>query len=245
MSCLLFDFAIEPLAAAFRSSTLRGFPIPGHHERLVAKLFADDTTVFLSEDDSYTDVEALTSTWCAGSRAKFNLHKTEVIPIGTPEFRARLTRTRQLTASSTPIPSSVHLVRDGEAIRLLGAWIGNHVDPQQSWQPIVDTVRVNLAKWARRRPTLYGKKLVIGMELGGRTQFRTKAQGMPASVAASLTAALRTFMWGDSNAPPVALRTLYSDVSQGGLALLDLDARNEAIDMMWLKAYLALSHDRP
>ncbi|KAJ8454091.1 hypothetical protein ONZ51_g13231 [Trametes cubensis] len=61
MSCLLFDFAIEPLAAAFRSSSLKGFPVPGSTERLVAKLFADDTTVFLSEEDDYTIVEDITA----------------------------------------------------------------------------------------------------------------------------------------------------------------------------------------
>ena len=40
LSCLLFDFAIEPLAEALRSSELKGFNIPGQAERLIATLFA-------------------------------------------------------------------------------------------------------------------------------------------------------------------------------------------------------------
>lgn len=34
-------------------------------------------------------------------------------------------------------------------------------------------------------------------------------------------------------------------VELGGLGMLDLDARREAIDMMWLKTYLDLSEEHP
>ncbi|KAH9903282.1 hypothetical protein C8Q73DRAFT_742405 [Cubamyces lactineus] len=241
MSCLLFDFAIEPLAAAFRSSSLKGFPVPGSAERLVAKLFADDTTVFLSEEDDYATVEDITAVWCRGSRAKFNLPKTEVIPVGTEAYRNGVLATRRLSPVGSRVQDGIHIVRDGEAIRLLGAWIGNRADPQLSWRPIVDTIKANLTKWALRRPTLHGKKLVAGMELGARTQFRAKAQGMPAAVVAELNKAMRAFIWGEGKAPKVALTSLQMDVGNGGLRLIDLDARNEAVDMMWLKQYLHLA----
>ncbi|KAI0323679.1 hypothetical protein GY45DRAFT_1216293, partial [Cubamyces sp. BRFM 1775] len=229
----------------FRSSTLRGFPIPGTADRLVAKLFADDTTVFLSDEDDYRTVEEITSVWCRGSRAKFNLMKTEVVPIGTEDHRLQVQRTRRISPGRMPVPDGVRIARDGEAIRLLGAWIGNKTEQQQAWKPIVDTIRTNLAKWALRRPTLYGKQLIVGMELGARTQFRTKAQGMPREVVTELSALARAFLWGQGVVPKVALSTLQLEVGRGGLSLLDLDARNEAVDMMWMKAYLTLSSQRP
>lgn len=49
LSCLLFDLAIEPLAASLRASNLAGYNIPGADERLIATLFADDTTNLLEE----------------------------------------------------------------------------------------------------------------------------------------------------------------------------------------------------
>ncbi len=58
MSCLLFDLAIEPLAALFRRSSLKGIDLPGARGRLLAKLFADDTTVYLSKDDNFQEVDA-------------------------------------------------------------------------------------------------------------------------------------------------------------------------------------------
>ncbi|KAF8902960.1 hypothetical protein CPB84DRAFT_1775312, partial [Gymnopilus junonius] len=59
MSCLLFDLAIEPLAARLRESELKGYDIPGGREKLIANLFADDTTVFLSEGDKFGDLQEI------------------------------------------------------------------------------------------------------------------------------------------------------------------------------------------
>jgi len=56
LSCLLFDLAIEPLAASLRASRLRGYEVPGAIERLIATLFADDTTTYLSKHDRFSDL---------------------------------------------------------------------------------------------------------------------------------------------------------------------------------------------
>ncbi|KAI0349254.1 hypothetical protein OH77DRAFT_1432221 [Trametes cingulata] len=38
---------------------------------------------------------------------------------------------------------------------------------------------------------------------------------------------------------------LYAPIQDGGLGLLNLKARNEAIELVWLKEYLNLSATRP
>ena len=81
LSCLLFDLAIEPLAASLRASSLKGYNIPGAAERLIATLFADDTTTFLHKEDSFADLMSILDTWCTASGAKFNKDKTEIIPL--------------------------------------------------------------------------------------------------------------------------------------------------------------------
>ncbi len=53
LSCLLFDLAIEPLAQMLKDSHLEGFQLPNVRERIITMLFADDTTVYLSERDDY------------------------------------------------------------------------------------------------------------------------------------------------------------------------------------------------
>ncbi|KAL1938790.1 hypothetical protein VTO73DRAFT_11170 [Trametes versicolor] len=245
MSCLLFDFAIEPLACALRRSTLRGLMIPGDTDRLIATLFADDTTVFLGEGDDYADAIAPTTVWCRASRARFNLEKTEVIPVGSVEYRASVLATRKLNPGATAIPANVHIVRDGEAVRSLGAWIGNGTDEAAPWAPLIETMKKNMERWEKGKPTLWGRKLAVDLEIGGRTQFLAKAQGMPKKVENVVARMIADFMWSGDKHPRVSRDMLYAPIEEGGLKVLNIGARNDAIDLMRLKDYLNISVSRP
>ena len=94
VSCILFDLAIEPLAANIRASEIRGIDVPSLDEKVKVSLFADDTTVVLTEHDSLSNLIEILNKWCEVSGAKFNVENTEIIPIGTQEYREKLTRTR-------------------------------------------------------------------------------------------------------------------------------------------------------
>ncbi|KAL1938552.1 hypothetical protein VTO73DRAFT_11575 [Trametes versicolor] len=245
ISCLIFNLAIEPLACALRKSPLRGLSLPGATERLLTKLFADDTTVYLSGDDEYDQVLSITDKWCRAARARFNGEKTEVLPIGTRAYRANVVETRQLNPEGRPIPQAVHIVKDGEAIRLLGAWVGNGADLTAPWLPVMNTIETNLAKWEKARPSLHGRKLAVGIEVAGRTQFRAMVQYMPKSVEQRLAKIEADFLWKGDTHPRIARDQLYRPISEGGLNLLDIKSRNEAIHLMWLRAYLSLGTARP
>src|ERR1700716_4237946 len=52
-------------------------------------------------------------------------------------------------------------------------------------------------------------------------------------------------MWEDDSAPRIALDVLQRPIEEGGLNLINLKARNEAIDIIWLKEYLNFSPARP
>ena len=244
LSCLLFDLAIEPLACILRKSNLVGFQVPAYQERLVVQMFADDTTVFLSEHDNFEYLEDLLKKWCRAARAKFNVNKTEVIPIGTLEYRNRLLATRRISENRQPLDDSIHIAAEGEAVRILGAWIGNQAENAAPWSPIIQTITENLARWSRTKPTMYGKKLIIDMEVGGRTQYLAKVQGMPKQIQQTLTKIIRCFLWNGAKSR-VALEKLYQPINKGGFKIMDLQARLQAIELTWLKSYLALGKNRP
>ncbi len=42
-----------------RQLDLQGFKVPGVKEKIIATLFADDTTVFLSQYDDFTELTAI------------------------------------------------------------------------------------------------------------------------------------------------------------------------------------------
>ncbi|KAH7917517.1 hypothetical protein BV22DRAFT_1108555 [Leucogyrophana mollusca] len=200
------------------SQKLSGYGIPGLKEKQLINMFADDTTIYLRESDNYQDLESILETWCKASGAKFNLEKTEIIPIGSPKHRKEVTETRKLNQNSPPIEQSVRIAKDGHPIQSLGAWIGNNME--------------------KGNPTIYGKSLIVQMTIGGMTQFLMKAQGMPESITKTLTKMIRTFIWGESKSPPIRLDHLHKPINEGGINLLDIPTRNQAINITWLKAHI-------
>lgn len=130
LSCLLFDLAIEPLACKLRNSDkLEGLIIPGVENKLIMNLFADDTTGYLSVNDKFNMVEKLLNKWCDMSGAKFNIEKTEIIPIRSKKHRKRVINMRKIhPTDAEPLNNRIHIVNDGEAVCSLRAWIGNKVN---------------------------------------------------------------------------------------------------------------------
>lgn len=60
LSCLLFDLTIEPLVCLLHASlTLHGIIMPGATQNTIVNMYADDTTIYLSDDDHYTDLESI------------------------------------------------------------------------------------------------------------------------------------------------------------------------------------------
>jgi len=245
LSCLLFDIAIEPLAAAIRASPeIKGIPIPGTKKSLKIKLFADDTTVFLSETDSIDNLQRILSDWCEVSGAKFNIEKTEIIPLGDPAQRKEILESRRLNVANDPVPTNVHIAKDGEPVRILGAWLGNNINQSITWAPILENVCKRLKRWGAARHSLEGRRLIAQMQVAGVTQYLTKVQGMPKEVESELNKQVRKFMWNYESTDTVNESQMYASHGNGGKKLLDVESRNKAIHLTWLKAYLNLGPER-
>jgi exonuclease III len=245
LSCLLFNLAIEPLACMLRmSDKVKGYSIPGMNSKIVLSLFADDTTVYLGKKDKYRDLKEILDLWCSVSGAKFNTDKTEIIPIGSEAHRAEVVERRALNENDSVFDPGVRIVRDGEAVRSLGSWIGNRTNDNAPWETILEKVGADLDRWNRRHPTWLGKRHVVQWIVGGRTQFLAKAQGMPKNIEKRLEKAMMRFVWNDITTYTVSKAQLSLPLHEGGMNLLDVKVRNQAIELMWLKDYLDFSPKR-
>jgi ribonuclease HI len=246
LSCLLFNVAIEPLACMIRNRPdIHGLDIPCLKEKLAIKLFADDTNLYLSKQDRLDIVQKTLDEWCSASGAKFNIEKTEVIPIGSIEHRQSMISTRKLNQlDRVPLQESIRIAKDGDAVRMLGAWIGNGAEDQAPWETILDRIKKCLERWLRIRPSVDGKSLLIQAYVGGMTQYLTQTQGMPPHIMTALNKIINDFIWDDGKGPRIALEYLQQPRELGGLNVLDISARNDAIDLMWLKTYLDFSPSR-
>ncbi|KAE9386205.1 hypothetical protein BT96DRAFT_960623 [Gymnopus androsaceus JB14] len=135
------------------SPKLHGFDIPGVPEKVIASLFADDTSVYLSEQDKYTDLTDVLETWCKAS-----------MPLGEKEYRDRLVLTRKLNPDDEPIPMTIQINPDGTTTRILGARIGNNADAVEPWLPIIERIETILEQCTDQYPTM---------------EYLTTANGMP------------------------------------------------------------------
>ncbi|EJD46005.1 hypothetical protein AURDEDRAFT_29686, partial [Auricularia subglabra TFB-10046 SS5] len=178
-----------------RVSPLRGYNFEGMTEKLIASLYADDTTVYLSEHDDYDTLMAILDVWCGASGAKFNTGKTEIIPLGKETYRQALIDTRRLNPDSVPILDGVWIARDGEATRILGAWPGNNVREANAWSVILDKTRAALKRWENMKPTLIGKSMLSHAFIGGFSQYLMAAQGMPIRIECKLEKMTLDFFW--------------------------------------------------
>lgn len=244
LSCLLFDLVIEPLSAMIRSSTLRGFEIPGAMAALKATLFADDTTVYLADNDDFQTLQDILDTWCSAAKARFNIKKTEIIPLGTPGYRTEMAETYAATGRWRNYPQGIHVAREGEAVRILGAFFGNGVAQPEVWTTKLSKIEGVLGRWKKAKVTLCGKKHVVQMVVGSMSQFMTNVQRMPEHARKRLTKLIRNYVWDDKHIVPVSMERLCMPYEAGGLNILDLEARNDAIDVMWLRAYLGAGGSR-
>ncbi|OSD02736.1 hypothetical protein PYCCODRAFT_1344237, partial [Trametes coccinea BRFM310] len=228
-----------------RTAGTRGIEVPGLEEAIRATLFADDTTTYLSEHDNFKLVQNVLDMWCSASRAKFNISKTEIIPIGTKSFREQVVKHYKETGTWNGLPQQAKLAEDGEAIRLLGAYVGNKVNNDHVWEAKIAKVEETLERWSKHHTTISGKRYAIQMVVGGLTQFLADVQSLPKTSIQKLEKAIRKYIWGENRIPPVKMEQLYMPWTSGGLGILDLQARNEAINIMWLRSYLMTDEQRP
>jgi len=146
LSCPLFNLAIEPLACSICADpNIKGIVIPGIENAIKITLFADDTNLFLNKDNQLDYVQKILDSWCKVSGTRFNKEKTEIIPIGKKTHRNSIADTRKINPQDNgPLPLNVRIARDGEAVRILGAWISNKTNDQTPWEPILDIIKKKL-----------------------------------------------------------------------------------------------------
>ncbi|EJF60677.1 hypothetical protein DICSQDRAFT_147680 [Dichomitus squalens LYAD-421 SS1] len=228
-----------------QKSDLTGFKVAGLEKPIKVTLFADNTTIYLSDEDDFDVLQKILDTWCSAAKAKFNILKTEIIPIGERSYREEMAKTYKETGRWRSYPKLVHMVGEGDAIRILGVFFGNDIDQLAIWSPSIAKVAAAIECWQKGNATLDGKRHVIQMAVAGMTQYLTDVQRMPDQVVKRLEKIIRDYLWDGKAVPPIAKEYPRLPIDDGGLNIIDISARNEAIDVMWLKMYLNFASDRP
>ncbi|EJF63489.1 hypothetical protein DICSQDRAFT_145731 [Dichomitus squalens LYAD-421 SS1] len=187
-----------------QKSHLNGFKVNRMDEPVKATLFADDTTTYLAENDDFGVLQEILDTWCSTAKAKFNIAKTEIIPIGERAYREKMARVYKETGKWEAYPQNARMAGEGDAIRILGGFFGNGIDQMTVWSPQIAKVAAAITRWKKGHATLDGKRHVIQMVVAGMTQYLTDVQRMPEAVKRRLEAIIRDYLWEGKATPPIA-----------------------------------------
>ena len=112
------------------------------------------------------------------------------------------------------------------------------------WSKNLEKIKSTFERWNKRHATLITKCLVIQMFASGISQYMTMVQGMPKDIESTIQKMINNFVWGGDWAS-ITLNQTREHLKNGGVNLLDIQARNKAIELMWLKKYIDLSPSCP
>jgi ribonuclease HI/exonuclease III len=243
MSCILYNLAIEPLAENLRRSELKGLQIPGIQKKVLTSLFADDTLVYLGKDDDMKVLKQVIDRFCLASTAKFNIEKTECLPLGNKQQREKIINTRKMGVNV--IEGDIKIIKDGECMRTLGAWVGNGDGRVDKWNKIIQDQQQIMELWQRMHLSFKGKELVLKALIQSKAVFLATVNGMPKDIEETMQKNMKDFLWEGKERGLVRWEIAITDKKKGGLGMPDLKSRLEAIEVMHLKKYLAPKELRP
>jgi ribonuclease HI/exonuclease III len=243
MSCILYNLAIEPLAENLRQSELQGLKIPGIPRKILTSLFADDTLVYLGSKDDMKVLKKIIDKFCLATTAKFNIEKTECLPLGNKEQRIKIIQTRKIGINN--IDKEIKIIKDGECMRTLGAWVGNDNGKVDKWNKIIQDQEQLMELWQRMHPSLKGKEILLKTLIQSKAVFLATVNGMPKDIEDRMQRNMKDFLWEGKKKGLVRWETAITDKKEGGLGIPDLRSRLEAIEIMHLKKYLAPKNKRP
>ena len=64
---------------------------------------------------------------------------------------------------------------------------------------------------------------------------------MPPHIEEAIMKIIRDFIWDNDEHPRIVLEHLHRPLKEGGLNLLDINAQNDAIELVWMRDFLDLT----
>ena len=214
LSPLLYVLCVEVLACSIRKSNeIRGFLLPGARgSHFKVRQYADDTTSFLKDYRLLVNLFSIVSLYERGSGAKLNRGKTKAMWLG-----AWKTRTSQ--------PLGLKWVTK---MKILGVFFGTEPVEEANWQHKINKLEKALNLWKSRALSLVGKSLIVNVLGFSKFLYLAKVLVIPQWVLVRVNQLVWPFIWG-SRIETVSRDSLFCPVASGGLNIINLDLKCEAL----------------
>jgi len=224
LSCLLYDFSLEPLGHRLRQQ-ITGISVMGLPPAQVM-MYADDTNLFLSHrlDDLQAVTKCLANTsYTIG--CKFNLEKTDVLPVGSIAFR------KAAAHSGLDIPGA-YILPPSSPLRILGVWVGCDAFAKPRWLQILDHIKKLIGQWTAIGASILNRVLIAKLLMQSHCYYLLDGNGIPPPVLTKISNTINQFVRGHYSSLPY--RMLAPPLAEGGLNFPSLAHRKSAYDLKFL-----------
>jgi len=227
LSCLLFNFSIEPLAIKLRQ-VVKGLSVPGL-KPVKIMLYADDINLFLGREDSVPEISRCLTSVSRTIGSKFNMDKTDVKPVGPHDFQLACYARQDMDGPSIP---GAHILPPADPLRILGVWIGSRDFATDRWEQIDKHVKKIILQWRAIGASARNRSILAKALMLSRCHFLMDGNGIPPSMLNRIGNRIMNFVRGKFSA--MAYRTLEAPLAEGGLNTPSLAARKMAADLKFL-----------
>ena len=211
---------IELLAGALQNdNSIKGVNI-GKKEIKFSQ-FADETTVFVSDQASVSNLIELLCKFKHVSGLEINTTKTEAMWLGA-------WRNRTDTPYKFKWPQ--------EPIRALGVFFSYNSDDANNlnFGEKISNLEKTLNSWKRRKLTLHGRIKIVKTLGLSKLIYNTSVLVIPEHYVKEINKLTFNFIWEEKPAK-IKKKTIISDIKHGGLKMLDFEIMDKALKIAWIK----------
>jgi len=224
LSCLLYAFSLEPLGHQLRNK-IHGISVLNLPPAKLM-MYADDTNLFLSAaNDNVEDVAKCLEDTSYAIGCKFNLDKTNVLPVRSDRHK---TRTKE---DGVNLPGA-YVLAPGSPLRILGVWIGCRKQAGPRWAQILTHTRKLIGQWNAIGASVQNRVLIAKLLMQSRCYYLLDGNGIPPLMLTKLSNLINRFVRGRYSLLPY--RMLAPPLAKGGLNFPSLKHRKEAYDLKFL-----------
>ena len=227
LSCLLFNFAIEPLAMRLRH-IVSGFHVPNLPPVRVI-MYADDTNLFLSASDDISSIKACLDIASFAIGSKFNHDKSIVKAIGSHDFQAECHASSLINGQTLP---DATFLSPEEPLRVLGVWVGPPGCASHRWLSIEKHIRTLTAQWSSIGTSVLNRVLLAKALMQSRCFYLLDGNSIPLLSLRRINSIIMRFVRGRNSC--MTYNQLEAPLALGGVNCPSLITKKRAYDLKFL-----------
>ena len=221
LSSLLFNLSVEILAMKIRQDeSIKGFHFGNHSKAITISQYADDTILFLNDENETMYALDMVADFGLVSGLKLNRQKCEGYWLGREKDRQN-----NCTQFGIKWPNQ---------IKYLGIYAGynTELNDKKNWENRISRIKQILDSWKARELSIFGRIQVIKSLAISQITLPATTLSVPENIVSRLNSILFKFLWQTSE--KIKRVKLVQSIKNGGLSMIDVESYIESIKASWI-----------